>query len=215
MLNNENEWTRIPVVEVEEVVTKLVKFSDEERRVLISSGAKLYLPRGETVKAQLAASRPFSDITHGYQENGRNRLSEFPARPIEVAIYPQPENFFVPDSLNKTTDEQIALIETDAQLLREELGLPNITEVLPEVSEATEVLFKHFISTGMRILGNEYTTDGKLSLIRTSTPINEDGSDVAYVGAWDRYRGLSVGGWYRNQSYNLISVARWVVPTGN
>ncbi|MDO8618888.1 MAG: hypothetical protein Q7R49_02975 [Candidatus Daviesbacteria bacterium] len=197
-----------------EVLGEPLRFTDEERKALVDDGAVLYLPTGETIKAQQSAKRPFWYITDGYKESGRNRVTEFPSRPIEVAIYPDPERFFVPDTSSKTTDQQIALVEQDAHALREKLGLPNIGEVLPEASEATEVLFKHFDATGVRILGQDYMKDGYWSYIRTNTPTNKEGSSVAHVGGWSAGRGLRVGGWYRGPGHVVIHAARWVVPTG-
>lgn len=186
-----------------------IVFTDEERKVLLDDGAVIYLPTGETIRAQKAASRPF-----WYIVNGRNRLTEFPSRRIEVAIYPDLERFFVPYTFNKTTDQQIASIEADAQSLRERLRLPNIGEILPEASEATEVLFKHFDATNIRLLGQDYMHNGYWSYIRTATPINKEGSDVASVGRWDADGGLHVDGWRRDESSVALWAARWVVPTG-
>jgi len=197
-----------------EVLGEAIRFTDEEREALIGDGAVLYLPTGETIKAQKAARRPFWYITDGYKENGKNRLTEFPSRAIEVAIYPDPERFFVPDTSSKTTDQQIALVEQDAHALRERLGLPNIGEVLPEASEATEVLFRHFDATNVRILGQDYMKDGYWSYIRTNTPTNKEGSRVALVGGWDAGRGLRVPDWDRDSGHVGLRGARWVVPTG-
>ncbi len=197
-----------------EVIGEAIKFTDEERKALVDDGAVIYLPTGETIKAQKSARRPFWYIADGFKENGVNRLTEFPSRPIEVAIYPDPERFFVPESNSKTTDQQIALVEQDAHALRERLGLPNIGEVLPESSEATEVLFKHFDATGVRILGQDYMKDGYWSYIRTNTPTNKEGSGVAFVGGWDAADGLDVFDWLRDASDVYFHAARWVVPTG-
>lgn len=199
-----------------DVSGEAVTFTDEERKALLDDGALLYLPTGETIRSQKSAKRPFWYITNGYKADGKNRLTEFPSRRIEVAIYSDPERFFVPDSFSKTTDQQIALVETDAHSLRERLGLPNIGEILPEASEATEVLFKHFDATSIRLLGQDYIRirDGYWSYIRTSTPTNKVGSNVACVGRWDAGNGLYVGDWIRDKSDVNVGAARWVVPTG-
>lgn len=197
-----------------EVLGEAIRFTDEEKKALVDDGAVLYLPIGETIQAQKAAKRPLWYVNEGYKEGGKNRLTEFPSRAIEVAIYPDPERFFVPDSFSKTTDQQIALVEQDAHALRERLGLPNIGETLPEASEATEVLFKHFDATNVRILGQDYQKNGAWSYIRTITPINKEGSYVAYVGFWYAVIGLYVYDWYRDYSGVNIHAARWVVPTG-
>lgn len=189
-------------------------FTDKERKALIDDEAVIYLPTGETIKGQKSAGRPFWYIAEGFKVNGKNRLTEFPSRPIEVAIYPDPERFFVPDTFKKTTDQQIALVEQDAQFLREKLGLPNIGEILPEASEVTEVLFRHFDVTRVRLLGQDYMRDEFWSNIRTNTPTNQEGSDVARVGRWRAAGGLGVNDWDRDGSGVDIGAARWVVPQG-
>lgn len=198
-----------------EVVAEAIRFTDEEREALVGDGAVLYLPTGETIQAQRAARRPFWYVADGYKEGGRNRVTEFPSRLIEVAIYPDPERFFVPATASKTTDQQIALVEQDAHALRERLGLPNIGQVLPEASEATEVLFKHFDATGVRILGQDYMRNGYWSYIRTSTPTNKEGSRAARVGDWRAASGLRVDDRHRDDGDVDIHAARWVVPTGS
>ena len=190
-----------------------IKFTDQERRVLIGDGAVLYLPTGETIKGQREAGRPFWNITDGFIRAGKNRLTEFPSRRIEVAIYPDPERFFVPDTSKKTLDQQIALIEHDAQSLRERLGLSNIGEIIPEVPEVTEVLFRHFDATKVRILGPDYRRDRYWSYVRTSTPTTRLGSRVAFVGYLSVEVGLDVGSWDRGDM-SFLHAARWVVPTG-
>lgn len=191
-----------------------ITFTDEEKRVLVRDGAVIYLPAGGTIRGQKSAGRPFWHITDGFKLDGRNRLTEFPSRSIEVAIYPDPERFFVPDTLSKTTDQQTALVEADARFLRERLGLPNIGEILPEASEVTEALFKHFDATNVRLLGQDYMRNGYWSYIRTSTPTNKESSRVASVGRWSAGGGVGVGGWHRDKGYVHIRAARWVVPTG-
>lgn len=195
-----------------EIPGKAITFTDEERRALVDDGAVLYLPTGETIRGQKNDRRPFWYVADGYKDHGKNRLTEFPSRRIEVAIYPDTEKFFVPDSFSKTTDQQIALVEQDAQTLRERLGLPNIGEILPEAPEVTEVLFKHFDATNVRLLGQDYIHDGCWSYIRTSTPTNKEGSDVAGVGAWAADAGLRVAGWARDEGPVFVGAARWVVP---
>ena len=180
-----------------EVFGKALTFTDETRRALLNDGAVIYLPTGETIKSQRDAKRPFAYLPEGFKVNGRNRLTEFPARKIEVAIYPDPEKFFVPDTFNKDTDRQTVLIEQDADSLRKRLGLENITEILPEASEATEVIFRYFDKTAVRLLGRDYMRDGHWSYIRTATPTNKEGSFVAYVGCWSDGIGLHVYDWFR------------------
>lgn len=75
---------------------KPMVFSEEEKKTLLADGAVIYLPTRETIKSQKAAKRPFRYIFNSQEVNDRDRLTDFPSRPIEVAIYPDPEKFFVP-----------------------------------------------------------------------------------------------------------------------
>lgn len=197
-----------------EIPAETVTFTDNERGVLTKDGAVIYLLTGETIKSQKSARRPFWYVADGFTVNGKNRLTEFPSRRVEVAIYLDPDRFFVPESSSKTTDQQIALVEADAHSLRGRLGLPNIGEILPEASEATEVLFKHFDATKVRILGQDYIRDRYWSYIRTSTPTNKEGSFVATVGKWGDDDALVVLDWPRSAFGVAFRAARWVVPQG-
>lgn len=115
-------------------------------------------------------------------------------------------------SFNKTIEEQIALIEADAKSLRERLGLQNIGEILPEASEVTEVLFKHFDATlNVHIFGKDYKHSNYWRYIRTCTPTNKTGSFVAHIGLWAGEVGI--GDWERYERSVLIGAARWIVPT--
>ncbi|MDO8429070.1 MAG: hypothetical protein Q7S88_00385 [Candidatus Daviesbacteria bacterium] len=189
--------------------TETVTFIDQEREALLGDGAVLYLPAGETIRGQIEAGREF-----GYVFNGGERLLDFPSRRIEVAIYPDPERFFVPGSFNKTTDKQDALMEQDAESLRKRLCLGGITMVRPEAPEVTEVIFKHFDATQVRLLGKDYMEQagGYYPYIRTSTPTNKTGSVLADVGHFAAGYGPHVGDWHRDDRDVFLAGARWVVP---
>ncbi len=204
-------WTKVPEPTPLQHETPVVveTFTDQEREALINDGAVLYLPSGETIRGQREAGRQF-----GYVFNGGERLLDFPARRIEVAIYPDPERFFVPGSFDKTTDKQDDLMAEDAESLRKRLGLEGIGMIRPEASEVTEVMFKHFDETQVRLLGKDYMKQagGYYPYIRTNTPANKSGSNLASVGCFGADSGPDVDDWNRGPHYVFLATARWVVP---
>lgn len=190
-----------------------VRFSNEEIDVLINDGAVIYLPQGETIRGQREEWRPFWYVTDGYEIDGRNRLLDFPSRSIEIAIYPDPKNFFVPGSFDKSKTEQEAFLAEDLHLLQRRLGLEGIRGILPEASEVTEVAFRHFDATWrkVRLLGKNYGFRN----IRTDTPTNLVGSDFAIVGYWRDVDGIRVDDRDADDGHRLLGAARWLVPAGN
>lgn len=190
-----------------------VRFSDEERRVLKDDGAVLCLPQGETIQGQKGAKRPFWYVADGYEIDGKNRLLDVPSRPMEVAIYPDPEKFFVPGSFDKSKADQENLLVEDMHRLRRRLGLEGIGGILPEASEATEIAFRYFDATGrkVRLLGKNYG----FRWVRTNTPTTESGSSFADVGSWSAVDGIDVDDWGAGSGISSLGAARWVVPVGN
>lgn len=189
-----------------------ITFTDETRAALIRDGAFIYLPTGETISGQKNDGRLFWYVDGGFIADGRNRLTEFPARRIEVAIYPDPQRFFVPNSSDQPTGAQIALLAKDTQALRERLGRADIDQILPEAPEVTEVIFRHLDLLGVYLLGpndNDYIWH-----MRTNTPTNKEGSRLAYVGYFTAELGLGVDDWGRDAGYGMIGAARWIVPQG-
>ena len=117
-------------------------------------------------------------------------------------------DFFVPESFNKTKINQEKLQADDARTLRQKLGVEDITEIMPEVPEVTEVVFEHYDKTGVRLTGMDF----RYLYVRTNTPTNKSGFFVAHVGNFDAY-GPSVSGWGVDDGRLCVGAARWVVPS--
>lgn len=194
-----------------EQLSEPLTWSDEEKEVLIKDGAVLYLPTGETINGQKQNNRPFWYVAGGYVIDGRNRLLDFPSRPIEIAIYPDPERFFVPGSFDKSKAAQEDLLKEDCDQLRKRTGLENLDQILPEASEATERIFNYFDEIRIRLLGKDYG----YRWLRTNTPTNQSGSGFAGVGGFLDADGLVVGDFRRDGGRPALGAARWVVPAGN
>lgn len=149
-------------------------------------------------------------------EDGKNRLLDFPARRIEVALWADPkdpEKFFVPGSFDKDTNQQDRLRLKDAESLGKRLGIP-VNMIRPEASEVLDVMFQHFDKTGVRLLGEDWVEDGYWRYIRTITPTTKSGSRSAGVGVFGSDSGPDVDGWDRGEGGVHLGGARWVVPNG-
>lgn len=195
-----------------------VTFTDEEKEALKhvrKTEPQFYLPTGETIRSQ-QGSRRIGVYSSGYEEeDGTNRLLDFPARRIEVAIWADPKNpedFFIPGSFKKDTDQQDKLRAKEAEALSKRPGLRGVTIIRPEASEVTEVMFKHFDETGVRLLGQDWVKDGYWRYIRTNTPTTKSGSRLARVGGFNADLGPSVLDWLRDESNVNLGLAFWVVP---
>lgn len=189
-------------------------FTNRQKEVLVGDGAVLYLPVGESIQNQ-RVNRKFCYVASGYDENGANRLLDFRSRIIEVAIYPEPERFFVPDTFNKTTNQQEILRKQDIENLKERLGLENITIIRPEATEVVDIMFQHFDATGICLLGKDFIDEykGYWRYIKTSTPTSRDGSHLARVGYFHASDGPSIEGWLRGKRSVSLGLARWIIPT--
>ncbi len=197
-----------------EAATRVERFTDQERKGYEDDGAFIYLPKGETIRGQKAV-RPLWLGTEGYvEEDGKNRLLDFPPRRIEVAIWADPkdpEKLFVPGSFDKNTDQQDKLRLKDAENLAKRLGFP-VNLIRPEAPEVTEVMQQHFNETGVCLLGEDWIKDGYWRYIRTGTPTNKSGSSFASVGYFSAGGGPDVDDWSRDKSRVYLGDARWAVP---
>lgn len=180
-------------------------YTDEEKALLKDDGALVYLLEGQSIGSQRKGGRRFWSNWHEGQP-----IEDLSSRLYEVAIYPN--DFFVPRTFNKSKAKQEELVIAHGQALQARLGIENLAEILPAAPEATEVMFKHFDLTGVRLLGENYMTrDGYWSYIITNTPANESGSSVACVGFFFAVLGSYVRHWRARRGDPALAAARWVV----
>lgn len=193
-------------------------FTDEEKAALINDGAVVYTLQEETVNSQKEAQQSKGKPSFGYLVDGGERLVAKPSKRIQVAIYPDPDKFFVPNSFSKSVTKQEERVAQDAQDLRQRLNLSNVTEIIPdEAATLTEIVFKHLDETGEWLFDKKYAAAQGLDWVygRTKNPTNSSGSSVANVGDADPDDGVRVGDWARGHGDHDVGVARLVVPVEN
>lgn len=199
-------------------------FTDSEREALITDGAIIYTATGKSIEAQKEAqtskNQPsFWDMSGGASAAG-DRLLAVPSRRVDIAIYPEPERFFVPGSFNKTLEEQEELVAQDTRDLRKRLNKGSIGVIIPtEASTLTDIVFQHFNETRRWLLGYRYAETQGLNrvYVRTKNPIPMDYFEerVACVGISSPDNGMDIRSWPSNKGYDNLGAARLVVPTEN
>lgn len=186
-------------------------FSGKAKEALIKDGALIYSLTGQTIKAQREIQRGKGMPSFYYVANGGERLVGRPSRLPEVAIYPDPEKFFIPNTAGKDLETQEALALEDANKLRGRLNQSGIDVVIPEeAATLTELTFKHLDETGIWLFGEIYS----YFYARTNNPTNESGSGVANVGPARPVYGLDVSSWGREGGRDYLRVVRLIVPVG-
>jgi len=201
-------------VETKTLSQEFRPFIDQEKEALVKDGAAILdLEVGATIEGQQEAGRLFRYVNYG--GDGGDRLLKSPSIIAQVAIYPAPERFFIPNSGNKDLPTQEQLAKEDGQELRKRLGLEDdsVDVIIPDqASTFTELTFKHLDETtqkgkGVWLFGNEY---GNL-YGRTKNPVNESGPHVAHVGGAIPDHGVAVSHWRAAHGSVYVHVVRLVV----
>lgn len=197
-------------VETKPLTQEFRPFTDKEMKALVEDGAVFFDLDGDTIEQEQKEGRPFR-----YVANGGVRLLKVPSIKTQVAIYPNPKKFFIPDSGNKDLSTQERLAEKDGQELRKRLGLKDdsLTVIIPDqASTLTELTFKYLDETtkkgiGVWLFGPDY----KYLYGRTKNPVNESGSSVVIVGDASPGSGVNVYFWLRDDGCDNLYVVRLVV----
>lgn len=193
-------------------------FSAEEKRALKEDGAVVYKLDGRTILEQETARERAGRPAFWYVVSAPDNLLGSPSRKIEVAIYPDPGKFFVPDSFGKDTDTQERLVKADAEVLRQRTGLQEVTQIITdEAATLTGLVFQHEAATGVWLFGPEYAKAVGKDWVygRTKDPTNIGGSGVAGVGCAGSGHGVSVSDWLRAVGGDGVGSPRLVVPLAN
>ncbi len=188
------------------------KFTDEERKAIEDAHGVIYTPTGLSLDAQRSAraAKNKPSFPNDFSWGGE-RLTARPSRQVEMAIFPDPKEFFAPGSFGRDTKTQEGILAEDAK----RLGLPNITQILPdEASTFADIVFQHEDATGKWLFGPEYAKAQNLDWVygRTNNPTNQFGSGVAFVGGAGSDSGVRVSYWLRDFGNGRIGAVRLVVP---
>lgn len=188
----------------EEQLSAIERFSPEARTVLENAGYSIYGLTGQSIKTLREAGRKFWSTWHkGHDfENLASRLSE-------VAIHPDPEQFYLPNSNKKTLSQQEELVGRFSEQLRTDKEIKGVEAIIGGVADYTELAFAHLDRTRERLFGEKYG----YRYTRTNTPTV--GSGVAIVGDFDARFGLYVSDWSRDDGDPRVWVSPLVVPAGN
>jgi len=179
----------------------LQPFTNEEKKTLKKDGYLIYPFTLKTIKTQKEAGKPLWHVIDTGPE-----FEAVTSMVGQVAFYPDPRRFFIPESNNRSLEEQLKMIEEYGKDLRQRLDLPdNIQAVMGHVPDYTQLAFTYLEKTG------EYLFEGKYgyNYARTKTPTS--GSNVASVGGSGAGLGLRVLDCDRARGSNLLFAVPLVV----
>ena len=206
VLNDRGVDVPLPNGATPERPLEVSRFNDVDREALLKAGALIYELTGETIEDQQGAGRKFWYVT-----DGGDKLLEKPSRRGEIAIFPDPNEFFIPESGGKSLADQEKLASRDTKALQKRLNTKGLKVIIPEeASTLTEITFKHLEETGEWLFGERYG----YNYGRTKNSTNKSGSSVAVVGSAFLDNGLFVNDWDRGDGFDSVRVVRLVVPSG-
>lgn len=209
----------IAPAETKPLVSEFRPFTDQEKEILNNGAVILSLDPKETIEDQRKIGRLFDDdcIKKVIAEGGDKILKRSSAI-AEIAIYP--ENFFIPDSNNKSLPEQKELAKKEGEKLRKKLGSKgdSLDIIIPDrASIATQMIFKYLdmmTKAGKKtwLFGPDY---GQHVSARTKDALDEFGIVVADVGDVDLELGVSINSWKADEGNPEIYVVRLIVARKN
>lgn len=135
------------------------------------------------------------------------------SRPTQIAIFPQPADFYVPGSNNLSLAQQRELLAVDeAEAVRKKMGIGGLSLVIGDVATHAGLVFAYFDrSRGIRLHGEDYG----YRYARTETPtVNPHVASVGgfYEIYYNRFYGLRVVDFDASRGYPLVWAVRLGVP---
>jgi len=192
-----------------EQVGKADKFTAVEKRALSKDGAIILKPLDQTIPSQREAQRQKEKPSFYFVANAEDGLLNVPSSLAEVAIYPDPDRFFIPGTGGKDLATQERMVSRDGETLRERLGLSGVDVRIPnEASTLTGITFDYLDQTGEWLFGPDYG----YRYGRTKNPTTKSGSPAAVVGRASPAYGLHVVGFEPADGDGLVRAVRLVVP---
>jgi hypothetical protein len=198
------------------------EFGKKEQEALLKDGALIYQLNEHSMFEQYELGAPLDETWYEYE--GMSKIARLSPRRIQIALYPDPKNFYIPDSEAKTLAEQEMLAQQESILLRQRLGVDGIEIPVPkEPAILTEAIWKHKENTGEWLLGKEYG----YKTIRTTQRFPEIRVDVINGGVMSLGPSLftatvrifrmeppmiHVGAFMHESSASNVAAARWIFP---
>lgn len=190
----------------EAVIPVIKEFSQGTLKDLKRNKAYVFdHPLNTSLSRMVAANKQFWYITN------RNDVAfmETLSRPSQVAIFPEPARFYVPESNNLSLEGQRRRLREDLE--EEVMGrmrIGGVDMIMGDVATHAGLVFDYFDNTRrhVRLHGADYG----YRYVRTETPTV--GSSVAAVGHFYRVHGLSVDGFSRGHGNDDVWALRLVVP---
>lgn len=180
-------------------------FAPGTLRDLIRNRAVIFDPLETSLAQLVAANRPF-----WYLIDRENRdFMSLSSRPTQIAIFPDPEQFYVPESNNLSLNRQRELLKIDlAEVVKTKMGIGGVEEVIDNVATHAGLVFAYLDKTNGRVglHGDGYG----YRCVRTETPTI--GSSVALVGYFRTAFGLLVSDWHRDKGNESLRALRLLVP---
>lgn len=192
--------------ETEKIASVTREFSPGARKDLQRNKAYVFEdPLDTSLSRLVAANKPFGYITNRNDTNFMNTMS----RPSQIAIFPEPARFYVPESNNLGLDGQKRRIREDMEEeIKGRMRIGGVDMIMGDVATHTGLVFAYFDRNRRRV--RLHGVDYGYNYARTETP--SVGSDVALVGNFGEFHGLSVVGWPRGRGYGIVWALRLVVP---
>lgn len=182
------------------------QFNPAALRDLERNHAEVLDPLNVSLAGLVAAERPFWHITSRDDPNFMGLLS----RSTQIAIFPQPEDLYVPGSNNLSLAQQKESLAVDeAEVVRNsrKMGIGGLRLVIGDVATHAGLVFAYFDrSGGVRLHGADYG----YRYARTET--TTVGSFVADVGYFNEFDGLDVLDWLAGNGNPRVWALRLGVP---
>lgn len=118
-----------------------------------------------------------------------DKLAERTAAPALLAFKRNPSEFFLPGSHNIPHEEQVKLIPDEQTRVEKQYSGMGLVVREGKVSEWTELAWKNFQETRVRIFGRDFGFNWTWADDYES---DEPGANRAFVGYWDEADGLDV-----------------------
>lgn len=162
-------------------------------------------PLETSLSRLVAANKPFGYITNRNDTNFMNTMS----RPSQIAIFPQPARFYVPESNNLDLDGQKRRIREDIEEeIKGRMRIGGVDMIMGDVATHAGLVFAYFDRNRRRVRLHGVDYGYNYARIEIPTP----GSNVAHVGSFSGFSGLRVGGGGRGRGYVDVWALRLVVP---